>query len=77
VNDTYLAGHIQEALTHAGETDVHVAVDFGRVVITGTVATEARRDVVRAITMELTDLEVADEVTVLHCEEPTGEEHIP
>jgi osmotically-inducible protein OsmY len=76
---TYVEGHLEEALARAGETDVHVAVHGSRLVVTGAVTTEARRDAVVALVRSLAgDLEVRDQVTVLACHEPDddGEEHL-
>ena len=73
----YVEGHLEEALTQTGETDVHVRVAPGQVVITGNVTTELRRDAITAIATELvTDLTVRNEVVVLHPEEPMVEEHL-
>jgi osmotically-inducible protein OsmY len=78
VDATYVRGHLEEAFAREGETDVHVRVSGDRVVVTGTVATEARRSAVRALAHEVAgDLAVADQLTVLHCHEPDDEEHIP
>jgi Flp pilus assembly secretin CpaC len=74
----YLAGHLEEALAKTGETDVHVAVVGERVVVTGTVATELRRDVVDLIAREVVGhLEVHNGLTVLHCAEPDSVEELP
>jgi len=67
----YVAGHVQEALTHTGETDVHVRADGRCVLLTGTVATEARRDASERIAATLAEgLEVRNDITVLHCDAP-------
>jgi hypothetical protein len=76
VNDDYVAGHVEEALAQTGETDVHVRVDGGALLVTGTVATRERHDAVVAIASRMTELTVRDEVTVLHCEEPTTREEL-
>jgi len=69
----YVAGRVQEALAHVGETDVHPAVDGGRLVLTGTVTTSERLGVVAALAHEHGDgMDVANEVTVLDCREPDG-----
>lgn len=71
MTDSYIGGHLQEALAHEGETDVQVHVSGTRVLMTGTVATEARRDAVSAIAASVADgLEVHNQVTVLACTEP-------
>ena len=73
----YVEGHLEEALVQTGETDVHVEVAPGEVLITGNVTTELRRDAITAIATELvTDLAVRNEVTVLHPEEPVVEERL-
>jgi osmotically-inducible protein OsmY len=76
VNDEYVVGHLQEALAHSGETDVHVRVANGRVFVTGTVATEARRDTVTRIAASMTDLDVHNEVVVLRCDAPGDREEL-
>ena len=69
----YVAGRVQEALAHVGETDVHPAVTGGRLVLTGTVTTTERLDVVVALAREHGEgLDVANQVTVLDCREPDG-----
>lgn len=71
----YVAGHVQEALAHAGETDVHVRVVSGRLLLTGTVTTAARRDAVSSIARDVAgDLDVRNEVSVLLPREPDGEQ---
>jgi osmotically-inducible protein OsmY len=81
MTDDYLTGHLEEALAHAGETDVHVRMASGRVVLTGTVTTEQRRDEITAIAAamgdaETGDIEVVNEVTVLRCREPDEQEDL-
>jgi hypothetical protein len=76
VSDDYVAGHLEEALAHTGETDVHVRVDGGVVHIIGTVATGVRRDAIDALASGITDLEIRNEVTVLHCDAPIDREDI-
>jgi hypothetical protein len=76
VNDEYVAGHLQEALAHSGETDVHVRVGDGRVLVTGTVATAARHEAVVDLLRARTDLELRDEVIVVPCDAPTEREQI-
>ena len=76
MND-YVEGHLEEALAQTGETDVHVQVAPGQVLITGTVTTELRRDAITAIATDLVDdLEVHNEVTVLRPVEPDDQEHL-
>lgn len=62
----YLIGHLEEALVQTGETDVHVRVTPGQLVITGNVTTELRREAITAIANDLvTNLDVQNEVVVL------------
>jgi hypothetical protein len=71
----YVAGHVQEALAHAGETDVHARSESGRLLLTGTVATDVRRVAAVAIADRLAaGLAVRDEITVLRQREPDDEE---
>jgi len=67
----YVAGRVQEALAHAGETDVHVAVDGSSLVLSGNVATAERHaQVVSLVTAEADGFALRDEVTVLRLPEP-------
>jgi osmotically-inducible protein OsmY len=71
----YVAGHVQEALTQSGETDVHVRADGGRLLLTGTVTTDERREVSGRIASSLAaGLELRNDITVLHCTEPDDDE---
>ena len=73
----YVEGHLEEALAQTGETDVHVQVVPGQVLITGNVTTEVRRDAITAIAGDLVeDLVVRNEVIVLEPREPEVEEHM-
>lgn len=73
----YTAGHVQEALAHVGETDVHVRSDGDRLLLTGTVTTDARRQAAERVAAELAaGLELRNEITVLHQREPDDEEHV-
>jgi hypothetical protein len=72
----YVAGHLEEALTHAGETDVHVLIDGERVVITGTVATEARREAVAELAGNITMLVVENDVAIVPCTTPDEREEL-
>ena len=75
---SYVVGHVEEALAHAGETDVHVRVAPGRLVLTGNVPTVERRDAIGAIAATVGDeLEVHNEVTVVPLAEPRGSETLP
>ena len=79
MNDTYVIGHLQEALAHEGETDVHVAVSGPLLVLSGTVTTPSRRDAVAALAQAMADgLQVRVQVDVLSCHEPAadGEERL-
>ena len=77
MDDTYVIGHLEEALAHEGETDVHVAVVGPLLVLTGTVATAARRDVVLGLAHTMADgLEVRNQVDVVEYREPDGEEQL-
>lgn len=78
MNERYVDGHLEEALARAGETDVHVHVTSEGVVLTGTVTTEQRRTAVTGIAAaHAGDLAVFNQLTVLHCVEPDGEEVLP
>ena len=67
----YVAGRVEEALAHAGETDVHVTVAGSRLVLTGNVATAARHaEVVTLVQAEAEGFELSDEVNVLRLPEP-------
>lgn len=73
----YVAGHVQEGLAHAGETDVHVRVESGRLLLTGTVATDVRRDAAAAIATRLAEgLEVRNEISIVRQGEPGDQEHV-
>lgn len=64
----YLIERVRECLIHdpeIGELDVHVSIDNNRVVITGNVSTEQRREaIVRAVHDCLPDHEVRNDTTV-------------
>ncbi|MEA3054756.1 MAG: hypothetical protein QOD30_188 [Actinomycetota bacterium] len=66
----YVAGHLEEALVHSGETDVRVVIEAERVVISGTVATEERRVAVAELAGTVTELDVANEVVVVTVDAP-------
>jgi Flp pilus assembly secretin CpaC len=75
----YIAGRLQEALAHAGETDVHVTISGDRVVLSGNVATDQRHREVIALARRTADgHEIVDGVTVLRTPEPdaAGQEAI-
>lgn len=76
-DDDYVVGHLQEALAHSGETDVQVRLTAERLVITGNVATEQRRDAITTIARDVVgDIEIRNEVTVVRQREPDGEEQL-
>ena len=75
--EQYLVGRLEEALAHEGETDVHVSVTGDRVLMTGTVSTDARLETVDGIAREVADgLTVQNHVTVMHCREPDDQERL-
>lgn len=70
----YVAGRVQEALAHAGETDVHVTVTGTRLVLTGNVATAGRHDEVLALARATAEgHDVVDSITVLRTPEPSAD----
>lgn len=72
--DAYVAGRVQEALAHVGETDVHVTVSGTQLVVTGNVAVGERRAAVLEVVREHAGgLDVVDRVTVLHPAEPLAD----
>ena len=75
--DDYVVGHVRDALAHEGETDVHAVVVAGRLVLTGNVATPARRDAVTAIAAGVAgELTVVNELSVLTCPPPDPAEEL-
>ena len=75
--DDYVVGHVCDALTHDGETDVHAAVIAGRLVLSGTVMTPARRELVTRVASEAAGgVEVVDQLTVLDHPSPTATEEL-
>jgi hypothetical protein len=64
----YLAEHIRDDLLHhpdVGELDIHVVVDGTRVVVTGHVSTNERREAIsRVLAEQLPDHDVRNETTV-------------
>jgi osmotically-inducible protein OsmY len=75
--DDYVVGHVRDALAHAGMLDVHAEVVAGRLVLTGHVATPARRDEVTPIATEAAGgLAVVNELTVLQCPPPAAAEEL-
>jgi hypothetical protein len=77
VSSDYVTGHVQEALAHAGETDVRVAVRPSELVLTGTVTTDERHRAVLSIASEHGDgLAVRDEIDVLQPSTPSDEREV-
>ena len=75
--DDYVVGHVRDALTREGETDVQAAVVAGRLVLTGNVATEERRRAVGVLAGEASDgLEVVNELTVVATDAPAPREEL-
>lgn len=74
----YTAQHIKDALIHdprVGEMTLDVALAGGRVFVSGQVPTEQRRDAVPDVVRGIAgDLEIVNEVTVVPCDEPEGQE---
>ena len=64
----YLVERVRECLIHdpdVGELDVHVSIDDGRVVVTGNVSTEQRRDAIARVVRDcLPDHELRNDTTV-------------
>lgn len=76
----YTAQHIKDALStdpRVGEMTLDVTLAGGRVFVAGQVPTPERRDAVPEVVRTVApELEVVNEVTVVPCEEPTGQEVI-
>lgn len=74
----YTAQHIKDALIHdprVGEMTLEVTLAAGRVFVSGQVMTEQRRDAVPDVVRSVApDLEVVNEVTLVPCDEPDGQE---
>ena len=71
IPDDYVVGHVRDALAHEGESDVQAAVVAGRLVLTGNVATPARREAMGKLASQVAGgLEVVNELTVLTCPAP-------
>ena len=70
---TYVAAHVHEAVAtdaRTGAQDVQATVVAGRVVLSGTCATQERKDAITAVAREAADgMDVVNEVEVLA---PTG-----
>lgn len=76
----YVAGHVHEAIAtdpRTGAQDVQAAVVAGRVVLSGTCATEERRALIGEVARESAEgLEVVNEVEVLNAVPPTSREEL-
>ena len=75
--NAYVAEHIRERLLRdprVGELDLHIAIEGGRVLVTGHVSTRERCEAVNAVLAELMpDHEVRNEATVsVYPEAPEG-----
>ena len=69
----YVAGRVEEALAHVGETDVHVSLVDGALSLSGNVATAARHaEVLEVVHGAAEGLEVRDGVCVVRAVEPDG-----
>jgi len=81
VNDTYLVGHLHEALL--ADSRIHeqgleiVVVSMRRIAIHGEVATAARRDAVLEVVQSLApDAEVLDDLRVSSLQSDVQTEHL-
>ena len=74
----YTEQHIKDALIHdprVGEMTLEVTLAAGRVFVAGQVMTEQRRDAIPEVVRTVApDLDVVNEVTVVPCDEPVGQE---
>ena len=74
----YTAQHIKDALIHdprVGEMTLEVTLAGGRVFVSGQVMTEQRRDAIAEVVRTVApELEVVNEVTLVPCDEPVGQE---
>lgn len=74
----YTAQHIKDALAHdprVGEMTLDIALRGDKVFVTGQVPTAGRRDAVPDVVAGVAPgLEVVNEVTVVPCDEPEGQE---
>ena len=78
--DDYIVGHVRDALAtdpRAGVLDVQATVVAGRVVLTGTVASEERGAAVAQVAGEAAGLPVLNELTVLDGRAPGAQEELP
>jgi osmotically-inducible protein OsmY len=76
----YLIERVRQALAQDGRTnelDVHVTVAGGKIFVTGTVPTQARRDAITEVAGDaLPEHEVFNQITVYEVSEPTESEEI-
>jgi osmotically-inducible protein OsmY len=76
----YVAGRVHEAIAtdaRTGAQDVQATVIAGRVVLSGTCATDARRDLITEVAREAAgDLDVVNEVEVLTATTPHAREEL-
>lgn len=74
----YTAQHIKDALAHdarVGEMTLDIAVRGDKVFVTGQVPTAGRRDAIPEVVATIAPgVEVVNEVTVVPCDEPEGQE---
>ena len=77
---TYVAGHVHDAIAtdpRTGAQDVQAAVVAGRVVLSGTCATEERRAAITEVAREAAGgLDVVNEVEVLTASTPGTSEDL-
>ena len=76
----YVAAHVHDAVAtdpRTGAQDVQAAVVAGRVVLSGTCATEERREAIGEVAREAAGgLDVVNEVEVLNAVPPSGREEL-
>ena len=76
----YVAGHVHDAIAtdpRTGAQDVQAAVVAGRVVLSGTCATEERRTLITEVAREAAGgLDVVNEVEVLNASAPGAVEEL-
>lgn len=77
---TYVAAHVHEAVatdTRTGAQDVQAAIVAGRVVLTGTCATQERKEAITVVAREAADgMEIVNEVEVLAPAAPSTREEL-
>ncbi len=75
----YVAADLRERLVsdpRIGEQDIQVAVVAGRIVISGSVATEARREAISEVAVEVVGPDHRNLVTVVRADGPVVTEHL-